>query len=378
MKLRKVGEAAPKLGRWPIQGTVYGLTVIYGEPGTMKTFLAMSMAVAVASGKPWFGKAVHQGPVIYIVGEGGMENTEMRLQAATREAGVKSGDDFELYQYPQIDIKTPGSLEDVWPEWDSIGPHLVIVDTVSRCMVGDENKQEDMRAFVGSLDAVQKRYGCAVIAIHHKNKGTPSIPGSSTIRGSTVLPGAADVMIELTRKEGQKELYLRAAKLKDLDTDDFCPPMLIGTSVPVVDSNGLYVYDDYGDKFTTLVLREPPDAKAAEDTALNKLEILAATRPVDQAVGYREWETASGMTKARFKRAISGLLSSGKAKRVLGPGHYTLGENECSIFTPGDNYQEDADQDIIAMKLEYEEYLEELARQEVEEKGIEEEESYDV
>ena len=43
---------------------------IFGDPGSCKTFVALSMLLSVASGEPWYGHAVKQGTVVYIVGEG--------------------------------------------------------------------------------------------------------------------------------------------------------------------------------------------------------------------------------------------------------------------------------------------------------------------
>ena len=45
--------------------------VIFGPPGVGKSFLALSWAFAVAAAKPWHGRNVNGGPVVYIAAEGG-------------------------------------------------------------------------------------------------------------------------------------------------------------------------------------------------------------------------------------------------------------------------------------------------------------------
>lgn len=44
----------------------------YGASGSYKSFTAVSWGCHIATGKPWAGKPVTQGAVIYVVGEGGI------------------------------------------------------------------------------------------------------------------------------------------------------------------------------------------------------------------------------------------------------------------------------------------------------------------
>src|SRR5207245_1828523 len=46
------------------------LTVIYGPSGEGKTYYTLNASLSVAHGKPCFGLAVKQRPVVYVVGEG--------------------------------------------------------------------------------------------------------------------------------------------------------------------------------------------------------------------------------------------------------------------------------------------------------------------
>ena len=47
------------------------LSVIYGESNSGKTFVTLDMAMAVATGEPWNGKATKRGLVVYVAAEGG-------------------------------------------------------------------------------------------------------------------------------------------------------------------------------------------------------------------------------------------------------------------------------------------------------------------
>ncbi|MDU7866195.1 MAG: AAA family ATPase, partial [Pantoea sp.] len=48
------------------------VTSAYGASGSYKSFLAVSWGCHIATGKPWAGRPVTQGAVIYVVGEGGI------------------------------------------------------------------------------------------------------------------------------------------------------------------------------------------------------------------------------------------------------------------------------------------------------------------
>src|SRR5258708_34501274 len=48
-----------------------GLTFLYGPSAVGKSFLALSWAMAVATGAEWMGRKVTPGPVVYVAAEGG-------------------------------------------------------------------------------------------------------------------------------------------------------------------------------------------------------------------------------------------------------------------------------------------------------------------
>jgi RecA-family ATPase len=60
--------------------------VLWGEPSTFKTFIAISMSVCIAAGTDWLGKATKKGQVLYVVAEGvyGLNN---RLKAFEKKHG---------------------------------------------------------------------------------------------------------------------------------------------------------------------------------------------------------------------------------------------------------------------------------------------------
>ena len=218
-------------------------------------------------------------------------------------------------------MSNPHKLSPYLSAWDAISPVLVVIDTVSRCLPGDENKQEIMQGFVSSMDALKDRYECTVLALHHAGK-------DGEVRGSTVLPGAVDVSLEVKRfvEDEKKKLNIRPDKLRDLDTDNFVNTQLLAESREVRDSHHNLVLDEYGDKITTLVLKTEEDYSALAESVKNAFSALMAKRTTEDWVGYSEWLKQSNLTSEKFKKGLNEVLLQPERYGIVSPerGQYVL------------------------------------------------------
>src|SRR5215475_4954730 len=109
-------------------------------------------------------------------------------------------------------------------------PALIVFDTLSRCSLGaDENSQKDMNFILDALDRVRRETGATVVAVHHTNAT------GFRERGSTVIRGGMDVMLEISKDD--ELVVVSCSKMKD--AADFEPiylkPVLvdIGEQTPV-------------------------------------------------------------------------------------------------------------------------------------------------
>ena len=318
----QIGEIeAVRPDAWAIRGVIGGVSMVWGPSGNYKTFLGISMSVAVASGRPWFGCQVRQGPVLYILGEGGLDLFRRRAGMAAEYFNVPIMDLPLWVRAEALDMSNPHKLAPYLSAWDAISPVLVVIDTVSRCLPGDENKQEIMQGFVSSMDALKDRYECTVLALHHAGK-------DGEVRGSTVLPGAVDVSLEVKRfvENEKKKLNIRPDKLRDLDTDNFVNTQLLAESREVRDSHHNLVLDEYGDKITTLVLKTEEDYSALAESVKNAFSALTAERTAEDWVGYSEWIEQSKMTSEKFKKGLNEVLLQPERYGIVSPerGQYVL------------------------------------------------------
>jgi hypothetical protein len=190
--------ARPK-PRWLVEGMLVEgeLAVVYGPPKAGKTFLVLDMALSVATGTEFHGgrEVGAPGPVLYVIGEGNDELFGERIRAWCDARGLPLPDDSFLAVADRPDITKP---EDV-AELIKAGPRprLIILDTLSRTMVGDENSPSDMAAYVRGCDRLRAQTGAAVVVVHHEGKDASRGP-----MGHTKLRGALDTSIRVHAKNG--------------------------------------------------------------------------------------------------------------------------------------------------------------------------------
>ncbi|MGA1066856.1 MAG: AAA family ATPase [Alphaproteobacteria bacterium] len=183
--------------------------VMYGAPGSGKSFCALDMGLSIAVGMPWQNKMAQQGSVLYIAGEG-VGGLSKRLKAFQHFHGLSQLSQFYVLQQA-VNFRDETSVRHLLNEIDKNGAdfNAIFIDTVARAMLGgDENSAADMGAFIGACDRVRNYTGAAVIGVHHSGKDI-----NRGMRGSSALLGAVDTSIEVKNTDGL--ICLKTLKQKD-------------------------------------------------------------------------------------------------------------------------------------------------------------------
>jgi hypothetical protein len=200
---------------WLIDGmlTKHGFSVLYGEPGAGKSFLALDWALSIAHGRAWQGRHnVTAGSVLYIAGEGvgGLGKRIKGWEFHHELPGV----DCPFYVLPTaVRFREHGDIEKLMRTIDSLGQRfsLIVIDTVARALLGgDENSATDMGMFVDACDAIKRHAGCAVLAVHHSGKDA-----ARGMRGSTSLLGGVDASLRAMQDDGL--MTIQVEKQKDAE-----------------------------------------------------------------------------------------------------------------------------------------------------------------
>ncbi|MDK3075443.1 helicase RepA family protein [Sedimentitalea sp. JM2-8] len=210
-QVRSAREAQADLDpNYLIKGWLMGgaTSVIYGPSNVGKTFLALKIAQAVASGTDWFGCKTRRQHVLYAAAEGGraFENRVAALRAA----------EFDWITHPfdfhanAIDAQV---LAHLYNEMNpNPAPGLIIIDTLARVMAaGDENSSVDMGLLIRNVDTLARMTGAHVMLIHHTGKDT-----ALGARGHSSLRAAIDTEIELSRDEESGVISVMSRKQRDI------------------------------------------------------------------------------------------------------------------------------------------------------------------
>jgi RecA-family ATPase len=159
--------------RWLVDGVVPegGFIELHGPPGSYKSFLAVDLAMSVATGSEWAGRPVKQGPVVYVAAEGA---SGYKLRVASWRLANGADEPAPVYFVTEavqlLDSQATGAFLSAIREREP-QPALVVIDTLSRCFVGeDENSAKSMSRLIAAVDRLRGETGATVLLVHHTNK----------------------------------------------------------------------------------------------------------------------------------------------------------------------------------------------------------------
>jgi hypothetical protein len=185
-----------------------GLACIFGASGTGKSFLALDLCAAIASGERWFSHKVSVAPVVYaaLEGEAGFSQ---RVKAWQVHHGrpMPAGLQFIMQAFELRSANDVQGLADAIKAAGGTGGVLVI-DTLNRAASGaDENTSRDMGELIDAAKALQGEFGGLVLLVHHSGKDQ-----SRGLRGHSSLNAALDASIEVVKLDGRREWRIDKAK----------------------------------------------------------------------------------------------------------------------------------------------------------------------
>lgn len=200
---------------WLIKDFIPALSfgMIYGASGTLKTFLAIDLCCCIATGRAWLSKTVNQGAVVYVAAEGQL-GVAKRIKAWEIANGITAD---QLYVLPHSmfmsESDTQESLISAIQELEikeGVKVQLVVLDTLARCFIGDENTSRDMNAFIQGCDMVKAKTQVSIMCIHHSGRDE-----KKGARGSSALRAACDFEFQVKRSGKAKLLTFVNTKQKE-------------------------------------------------------------------------------------------------------------------------------------------------------------------
>jgi hypothetical protein len=159
------------------------ITVIYGQGGTFKSYVALGWSLQLA--------VVRRVPTLYVAAEG-VTGLRSRVAAWLAAHHVK----------PHMEEKAPWNYYNAGVHLDDVDsrrmwvqgatnhckkkpPRLVVVDTLARNFAGDESSPKDMGMFIEGCEYMRRELDTAVLVVHHMGVKGDRERGTGALRNAS-------------------------------------------------------------------------------------------------------------------------------------------------------------------------------------------------
>jgi hypothetical protein len=256
-----------------------GVGILGGAPKCCKSWLALEMATAVASGAPCLGvfDVDDAGPVLIYMAEDAAPVVKARLVGICRHRGCALGElPLHLITAPALRldrVHDQGRLRDAVAKY---APRLLVLDPFVRLHRIDENDAGQVSALLGYLRELQRAHDVAVLVVHHARKnGVAGQPGQS-LRGSGDFFAWADSLLYVRRHRAELRLTVEHR------------------GAPAPEPLGLVLA---GEADVHLEIAEPADSASEAGSAHND-------PPIDQAVLVALTQASGPLARAELRARL--------------------------------------------------------------------------
>ena len=206
--------------RWAVPGIIAeGVTILAGAPKVGKSWLALGLGIAVATGGKALGTLdVTEGDVLYLA----LEDPPRRLQDRLAKVLCGVTAPGRLTLSIACEPIPAGGAERI-SAWLDAHPdaRLVIVDVFAKVRGAGNangNQYEADYTAMSALKRIADNYGVAILVLHHVRKAS-SEDFLNEVSGTNGLAGAADAIAVLRRQRGAADAVLHVTGRDVLDAE---------------------------------------------------------------------------------------------------------------------------------------------------------------
>lgn len=272
--------------------TLPSLNIVYGAPGTLKSFVLADLAVCIAAGKLWLppapwqptGKGIETkpAPIIWLDFDNGEMRTHERFGALARARDLPAITPIFYYSMPMpwLDATKPESITQMITRAKEKQTGLIVIDNLGLISGGADENSASMISIMSQLRQLAEGTGAAVVVIHHQRKGN-GFKGRAgdTLRGHSSIEAAIDLGLLVEREEGSDTITMKSTKTRGQDVYPFSGAFTYETNpnqpsqlwkaifygLPVIDTNS-----------TAAIEKAILEALAGE--SMNQTEIVKAVK----------------------------------------------------------------------------------------------------
>lgn len=303
-------DEQPAARQWLVEGlwSDQAVGIVGGEPKCWKSFLALDVAVSVASGAPCLRRfpVTQPGRVLLFAAEDALHVVRERLRGICDAAGVAFDAtlDVQVITSASVRLDLPEDRLRLHETVAELRPRLLVLDPFVRLHRKDENASAEVAPLLAYLRELQRRFETAVLLVHHARKGAAHARAGQALRGSSELHAWTDSMLSM-RRRGQDMLlsveHRAAASPSDMRVDLREGP---GLALHVV---GAAAADE---------AQAAGAGQAAPASRVPTERVLAVLEAADEPLSGAALRDACGMKSASFWAALPELVSSGRVEKT--------------------------------------------------------------
>lgn len=296
-------DVRPPEQRWLVERlwAERAVGIVGGEPKCAKSFLALDVAVSVASGRPCLRRyAVRRpGPVLLFAAEDALHVVRERVVGICAAAGVDlDALPLHVITAPTVRLDLARDQKRLRCTVEQLKPRLLVLDPFVRLHRVDENAAADVAPLLAYLRLLERELETAVLLVHHSKKGAGHARAGQALRGSSELHAWGDSNLYL-RRRGQ-------ALLMAVEHRAAAPIEALALELRAEhDALALRIVEDP-------VLTEVPDPP----TAHQRIETVLAN--LDEPVSRRELRAECRMRMATLCGALNDLVDAGRVVERAG------------------------------------------------------------
>lgn len=307
-------KAATGCSQWLIENLwlAEAVGIVGGPPRAYKSWLALDMAVSVASGSPCLGvfPVRRSGPVLLYAAEGSDSSLRSRLESIARSRQIDFNSlDVRVITVDRLRLDQTGDQERFSATVARHRPSLVVLDPLVRIHGADENASSAVAALLGYFRTLQRKAGASVLLVHHTRKNLSLRTGYS-LRGSSDFYAWTDCLLYLERRQEQRRLMVEHRSAPGSG------PFTIELVTPSSPDDGPYLM-----LHQTQISDEPPNDDSLSERILHLLS--KSTEPIPAETIRMNFR----VRKQRLLATLRGLAESGKIGRL--PQGYILKFTDC-------------------------------------------------
>jgi hypothetical protein len=206
-------DARPEEQRWLVTGlwSEQAVGILGGEPKCCKSFLALDLAVAVASATPCLRRfsVPRPGRVLLYAAEDALHVVRARLEGICVAAACRLQDlDIQVITSPALRLDLAPDRDALERTVAQLKPRLLILDPFVRLHRIDENASSEVAPLLAYLRELQRRHALAVLLVHHAKKSSGHVRAGQALRGSSEFHAWGDSNLYLRRAAAELTLTI--------------------------------------------------------------------------------------------------------------------------------------------------------------------------